>query len=49
MPLVSKKFLNKTIVVTFGIAGVILSFVYPFVANNIVGIVVVHICYSSLT
>lgn len=49
MPLVSRKFLNKTIVVIFGIVGVITSFAYPFVSNNIMGIVIVHICYSSLT
>lgn len=49
MPIVSKKFLNKTVVVIFGIVGVIISLIYPFVSNNILAIVIVHICYLSLT
>lgn len=49
MPIVSKKILNKVILIFFGIIGIIISFVFPFITNDIVAIVITYLCYLGLT
>lgn len=49
MPIVSKRFLNKHIIIIFSVVAIIVSFVLPFETTKLLNIVIIYLCYTGLT